>query len=118
MCSVARLPGQTENIASKHYDSSFAGRYGLIVDVCLFSCHYYFIFCSHREIKDYSLMSRLHFRIHAAQQDLKERLKAGKFDLDDNDEVGGTQIIPSGNFCLLHGRSRLFSFVGYLTFSF
>jgi len=41
-------------------------------------------------------MSRLHFRIHAAQQDLKERLKAGKFDLDDNDEVvGGTQIIPS-----------------------
>ena len=52
-------------------------------------------------------MSRLHFRIHAAQQDLKERLKAGKFDLDDNDEVGGTQIIPSGNFSLLHGRTRL-----------
>ena len=63
-------------------------------------------------------MSRLHFRIHAAQQDLKERLKAGKFDLDDIDEVGGTQIIPSGNFSLLHGRTRLISLVGHFTFSF
>ena len=41
------------------------------------------MFC--REFKDYSLMSRLHFRIHAAQTDLKQRLKTGNFDIDDDD---------------------------------
>ena len=29
-------------------------------------------------------MSRLHFRIHAAQMDLKQRLKTGKFDIEDD----------------------------------
>ena len=39
-------------------------------------------------------MSRLHFRIHAAQIDLKERLKTGKFEVDDEDGNGSDNAIP------------------------
>ena len=37
-------------------------------------------FINRNDFKDYSLLSRLHFRIHSAQDDLKTLLKGKKFD--------------------------------------
>jgi len=56
-----------------------------------------FLYCSRNDFKGYSLQSRLHFRIHAAQNDLKKLSRSLSSQGPSPDDVSVNTVMPISN---------------------